>query len=145
MTESSKWVWYAILGALFAAIVQLVSKPAVDRMDVSAVNLIRGMMTVLVFVAILTWEGGWSALKTTRPFPLTMSILGGCAAGASWFFGYEALKLVGVAKSYPIDKLSVAFAVLLAFFILGERPNAWNWVGIGVILVGSYLVTLKSG
>ena len=143
MTDSTKWIWYALAGGLFASIVQLVSKPAVDRMDVSAVNLIRGVMTVIVFITIITWEGGWSALRTTKPFPLTMSILGGVAAGASWFFGYQALKLAGVAKSYPLDKLSVVFAVVLAFFILGEKPSIWNWVGIVVVLVGAYLVTLK--
>ena len=143
MTDSTKWIWYAVAGALFAAIVQLVSKPAVDRMDVSAVNLIRGSVTVVVFIAIITWEGGWATLRKAEPFPLTMSLLGGVAAGASWFFGYEALKLAGVAKSYPIDKLSVVFAVVLAFFVLGEKPSAWNWAGIVVVLIGAYLVTYK--
>ena len=145
MTEGTKWVWYAILGALFAAVVQLVSKPAVDRMDVSAVNLIRGAVTFAVFVGIVTWEGRWGHLRETKPFPLAMSVLGGAAAGASWFFGYQALKLAGVAKSYPIDKLSVVFAVLLAFLVLGEKPSVWNWVGIVVVLVGAYMVTLKTG
>ena len=69
-------------------------------------------------------------------------MVSGLATSLSWFFGYKALKLVGVSKSYPIDKLSVVIGVLLAVWLFGERPNGWNWGGIGLMVLGAALVTI---
>jgi len=46
--------------------------------------------------------------------------------GASWLFYYKALKLGEASWVAPIDKLSVALAVAMAFIFLGEKPTTGN-------------------
>lgn len=161
MPSSNVWILYAVLGALFAAVVQVTSKPAVDRLGGNPVNLIRAVVMVVFFVGVVAVEaflrsrGSTPDSDATRPatgpvaklmqdgagMAVTLALASGVAAGLSWLFGYKALKLSEVSKSYPLDKLSVAFGVILAMVFLGDRPSGINWVGIGLMLGGAYLVT----
>ena len=140
MPDDKKWILYALLGALFAAVSNVLSKPALDKMDVSAANTVRAVSMLVVLGAAVTVQGKWPTLAQTPPKAMSFIILAGVAAGMSWLFGYAALQLTTVNNSYPIDKLSVVFGVLLAIVFLGERPGLVNWVGIAMILAGGYLV-----
>ena len=48
-----------------------------------------------------------------------------------------------VSKVSPIDKLSMPLSILLAVLLLHERPSGVNWAGIGMMVVGAYLVAHK--
>ena len=47
-------------------------------------------------------------------------------------------------KAGTLDMLSVVFAVVLAVTFLKERPTAFNWAGIALMLIGAYCVAHKS-
>ena len=47
-----------------------------------------------------------------------------------------------VSKVAPIDKLSMSIGIILAVILLKERPQVWNWVGIGLISAGLMLISL---
>jgi transporter family protein len=164
MGENSRWIWFALLGAFFAAVTQVLSKPASDRLGPNVVSLVRAVVMTVLFVAVVWYEwrnpgstGGGATVDGSAPKPLAgngqrsmtttvvyaLTLGGGVAASCSWFFGYKALRLAGVSKTYPIDKLSVVIAVLLAVVFLGERPSGLNWTGIVMIIGGAYLVSLK--
>ena len=134
---------YALLGAFFAAVSNVLSKPALDKMDVSVANVIRATVMMLVFLGAITIQQRWKSFADAPPMAITFITFAGVAAGLSWLFGYKALQLTEVNNAYPIDKLSVVFAVLLAMIFLGERPSLLNWVGIVIMLVGGYLVVRK--
>ena len=55
----------------------------------------------------------------------TFLALSAVAAGASWICYFRALQLGEAAKVAPIDKLSVAFAIVLGIVVLGE-PLTWR-------------------
>ena len=141
MPEVKSWVVFALLGAFFAAVTNVLSKPALEHLSVSVANAVRAVVMVLILAGFTTAAGHWSGLVSAPRRSIVLIVLAGVAAAASWLCGYQALKLTTVANSYPIDKLSVVFAVLLAVAFLGERPSFTNWLGIALILVGGYLVT----
>ena len=143
VTEQSRWIIFALLGAFFAAASNVLSKPALDQMDVTVANAVRAAVLFAVLVGVTTATRDWGSLSKTPRSALVLITLAGVAAALSWLFGYRALQLTTVNNSYPIDKLSVVFAVLLAVVFLGERPSVGNWVGVAVMLVGGYLVTRR--
>ncbi len=147
MPQNNQWLIPALLGAFFAAIVTITTKKAVGNevvgINPSAVILIRGIVITVLFVGVLTYEKIWPSFFTGGR-PLMWAIVSGVAAAASWFFGYWALKLSTVSKSYPIDKLSVAMAVLLGVLLLGDKVSITNWIGVAAMIGGAILAT-KSG
>lgn len=154
MTDNSRWIVYALLGALFAALVQITTKKAlkVSEMDTATINVIRAVIMSLFFTAVIAYEVWISkarelvgAIDSSKRVALVWVFGSGLAASLSWFYGYKALKLSDVSKTYPLDKLSIVFAIILAVFFLGERPSGWNWAGIIVMILGAYLVTIPKG
>ena len=142
MSDTLRWVVFAVLGAFFAAVVQLTTKPALEKLEVASANLIRAAVMILVFIAAVVWGREWTTLREAGPRPLLLVAASGVAAGLSGLCGYRALKLASISQSYPLDKTSVVFAVILAYLLLGDRPSGWNWLGITLILGGAFLVAL---
>ena len=76
------------------------------------------------------------------PFLLTMQII---FASVSYRrvvadLRFKALQLGPVSKVAPVDKLSVAMAMLLAFFLLRETPDVKTIVGGLLIVAGSVVI-----
>jgi len=63
------------------------------------------------------------------------------ATGLSWLFYYKALQLGEAARVAPIDKLSLALTILLAFVFLGEAPTLGKILG-GSLVTAGVLVTV---
>ena len=67
-------------------------------------------------------------------------MLSGVTTGLSWLFYFKALQSGPVSKVAPVDKLSVAMAMLLAFFLLRETPDVKTIVGGLLIVAGSVVI-----
>jgi len=63
-------------------------------------------------------------------------VLSAIATGLSWLFYYKALKLGEASRVAPIDKLSVALAVVMAFTFLGEKPTTGNVLAAILVTAG---------
>lgn len=76
----------------------------------------------------------WSTLATTSPAILLFIVLTGFFGGLSGLWDFMALKAGGNATAVnAIDKFSLLFLLIFAFFFLGE---AFTWTkAIGAILM----------
>ena len=135
-----RWLLFAVLGALFAAVVNVLTKKALNRMDVTVALAVQAMSMLLTIGVAVTLLRRWSHAAAAPRWALGPVALSGLAAGLSWLCGYYALQLSQVAKSAPIDKLSMPLAVVLAMVFLSERPTGMNWLGIGLMVAGAFFV-----
>jgi transporter family protein len=69
-------------------------------------------------------------------------VLSGLATGLSWLAYYRALQLGPASRVAPIDKLSIAFTVMLAVPVLGEPLTLRVALGVGLMIAGA-LLTLR--
>jgi transporter family protein len=67
-------------------------------------------------------------------------ILSGAATGLSWIFYFKALQLGKVSQVAPVDKLSVALTILLAFVFLGEPLTIKTVLGASLIIGGTIVL-----
>ena len=139
-----KWVLFGVLGALCAAVVNVMSKKALDVADVFVALSLQSLLMLVTLCVSVTIMGRWGHLRQMPRWAFGMIVLSGVAGGLSWTFGYQALQLSSVARAGTIDKLSVAVAVVLAVVFLKERPTPLNWMGIVLMLAGAYCVAHKS-
>jgi transporter family protein len=61
----------------------------------------------------------------------------------SWLCYYRALQLAPASLVAPIDKLSVAFAIVLGIVVLGE-PLSWR-IAVGGLLVVAGALVIATG
>ncbi|MBM3206599.1 MAG: EamA family transporter [Candidatus Staskawiczbacteria bacterium] len=135
------WITYAILSALFAALVAIFGKIGIQGVDSNLAVAIRTIIIVLFAWGIVLIQGNISDIFKISTFSFTFIILSAIATGLSWLFYYKALQLGEVSRVAPIDKLSIALTIILAFIILGEKPNLGNITG-GILVTLGVLATI---
>lgn len=135
------WVIYAILSAFFASLVAIFGKIGIKGVDSNLAVAIRTVIIVVFAWGIVFMQGNASDLFKISKYSYTFIILSAIATGLSWLFYYKALQLGEASKVAPIDKLSVALTILLAFIFLGEKPTLGNVTG-GVLVTAGVLATV---
>ncbi|SDC14127.1 EamA family transporter [Pedobacter soli] len=136
------WKFYAILSALFAAATAILAKIGLKGVNGNVATAIRTIVILFIAWGIVLATGEITQLKTLSKNNLIFLGLSGLATGLSWIFYFKALETGDVSKVAPIDKLSVAIAMGLAFLILKEPIDAKTLIGGGLIVAGSMVILL---
>lgn len=133
------WWTYALLGALCAALVSIFGKVGMKDVNSDLATAVRSVVQAAWVVGFAAFVGVFrQSLRGIGGRAWVAIALSGVAGGLSWIFMFRAFQKADVAQVGPIDKLSMPLAIVLAVILLGERPTALNWAGIGMIVVGVY-------
>ncbi len=138
------WLVFALLSAIFASLVAIFGKIGLQNVDSHTATAIRAVVMAVFLIAVVLIEGKLSNFKTIIINNKTMFyiVLSGIAGALSWLFYFVALKGAKVSQIVPIDRLSVVFALLLAFVFLGEKVSWQSWVGGGLVVIGGIIIAL---
>ncbi len=134
-------VVYALLSAFFASLVAIFGKIGVQGVDSNLAVAIRTVIIVFFAWGIVLVQGNAMDILKISKHTLLFLVLSAIATGLSWLFYYHALQLGNVSTVAPIDKLSIALTVILAFAFLGEAPTVGNVVG-GLLVTLGVLATV---
>ncbi|MCA9362158.1 EamA family transporter [Candidatus Kaiserbacteria bacterium] len=135
------WVTYALLSAFFASLVAIFGKIGIEGVNSNLAVAIRTVIIVVMAWGIVLMQGTAKEIFEISRYTMTFLVLSALATGASWLFYYKALQLGEVARVAPIDKLSIALTIIMAFVFLGEKPTVGNVVG-GVLVTAGILSTI---
>lgn len=130
------WAVYALLSAFFASLVAIFGKIGVKDVDSNLAVAIRTIIIVFFAWGVVLLQGNASDMFKISKYSMTFIVLSALATGASWMFYYKALQLGEVARVAPIDKLSIALTIILAFIFLGEKPTVGNVLGGTLVTLG---------
>ena len=140
------WLLYALLAAVCAGAINVLAKVGMKDVNADLATAVRSIVQAAFVVAFAGVVGAWGHVVELRgrPLAVTMIVLSGVAGGLSWLFVFRAVWLADVSKVAPIDKLSLPLGIVLAVVVIGERPSATNWLGIGLVAAGAYLATMRA-
>ena len=138
------WLVFALLSAAMAAFVALFGKIGLSGIDSTCATAVRAVIMALFLVAVILVQGNYGHIMPMLANTNAMKyiFLSGIAGALSWLFYFMALKLGKVSQVAPIDRLSVVFAIILAFLFLGEKISLKAGIGTALIAVGAILVAL---
>jgi bacterial/archaeal transporter family protein len=138
------WLIFAILSAVFAALVSIFGKVGLQNIDANTATAIRAVIMAIFLIGVVTLQGNLSKIPEIigQKKAILFIVLSGVAGATSWLFYFLALKTGKVSQVGPIDKLSVVIATLLALFIFGEKLSMINGIGVALIAIGVILTAL---
>jgi len=136
------WWIYALLSAFFAALTALFAKIGVKGVDSNIATAIRTVVILFIAWGIVIARGGLGGIISISKNTLLFLCLSGVATGLSWVFYFKALQTGEVSKVAPVDKLSVALAILLSAIFLKEVLSWQLLVGAGLIVAGTIIIIL---
>ncbi|MBS1501804.1 MAG: EamA family transporter [Bacteroidetes bacterium] len=135
------WWIYALLSALFAALTAIFAKVGVTGVDSDLATAIRTVVILIIAWLIAFIKGSAENMGTLTRTNWIFLILSGCATGLSWIFYFKALQLGRVSQVAPVDKLSVALAIVLSVIFLKE-PLTWKSASGAVLIIAGTLVLI---
>jgi transporter family protein len=136
------WLLFALGSAFFAALTAVFGKLGVAGINSNLATFIRTVVILGVTAAILSLRGEWARPSGLPWHSWLFLLLSGIATGLSWLCYYRALQLGPVSKVAPIDKLSVAIAIVLGLLFLGEKPSLPLLIGGVLIVAGAMVIAL---
>jgi transporter family protein len=139
----NNWFVWALLSAVFAALTAIFAKVGVAELNPNLATAIRTTVVLIITWALAfatTGKADWSTINSRAWIFLAAS---GLMTGLSWLCYFRALKLGDVAKVAPVDKLSVAIAIILAVIFLGERVKTQEAIGAALIVLGVVVMVVK--
>lgn len=135
------WAAYAVLSAIFASLVAIFGKIGIKGVDSNLAVALRTIVIVVFAWGIVLVQGNWADMFKISRFSYIFIFLSALATGLSWLFYYKALQLGEVSRVAPIDKLSIALTIILAFIFLAEKPTVGNVTG-GILVTLGVLATI---
>ena len=134
------WQFFALASAFFAGLTAILAKIGVSTINSNLATFIRTVVILFVSAAIVSWRNEWESISKLTLRPLSFLIMSGVATGLSWLCYFRALQLGPASQVAPIDKLSVAFVIVLSILFLGE-PLTWKLaIGGSLVVVGALVL-----
>jgi len=137
------WVIYALLSALFAALTAIFAKAGLKDVNSDLAMAIRTAVILFITWGIVGAKNLFGKIADISTYNWIFLILSAFATGLSWLFYYRALQIGKASEVSVIDKSSVVFTLVLAFFFLREPLTPKLLLGAGLILAGMLVVIWK--
>ena len=136
------WFLFALLSAIFAALTSILAKIGIDGVNSNLATAIRTVVVVVMAWGMVFLTKTQNEMTQIGKKSWIFLILSGLATGASWLCYYRALQIGKATRVVPVDKLSVVFTILFAFWFLHEELTIRSLAGCVLIGIGTLLMVL---
>ena len=141
-SKSSKWIVYAVLSAVFAALTSVLAKIGISGVESNLGTAIRTAVVLIMAWTIVFSKGEQKQIKGIDKKELLFIALSGLATGASWLCYYYAIQNGDMSVVVPIDKMSVLLTVIFSTVFLKEKMSFKSVFGLVLMSVGTLAMVL---
>jgi bacterial/archaeal transporter family protein len=137
------WWMYALVSALAASATAILAKIGIAGVPSNLATALRTAVVLVFAWSIVFATREHHALRDLKARSVLFLVLSGIGTGVSWLAYFKALQMAPASRVAPIDKVSLAFTILLAALVLGERISWQAGLGTALMVAGA-LLTLTS-
>ncbi|MEG3838726.1 EamA family transporter [Microcoleus sp. herbarium14] len=133
------WLILGILTAFFEAVKDVFSKQNLKQSDEYVVAWSLAFFSVIFLTPWVIYTG-IPALNTQFWISL---LIGGSINAVTTLLYIKAIKVSDLSLTVPLVALTPLFMLLTSPLIVGEYPKFFDYIGILLIVIGSYLLNIK--
>lgn len=137
-----KWMFYAVLSALFAALTSILAKVGIVGVESNLGTALRTGVVLLMAWAIVFMKGKQKQVKEIDRKELFYISLSGLATGASWLCYYYAIQNGIVSVVVPIDKMSILVTVLFSVLVFQEKLSKKAFAGLCLMAAATLVMAV---
>ncbi len=141
------WLLYALLSALFAALVSIFGKIGLGKIDPTFATAVRAVIMAGFFLLATAYVGKLNPefFRTLDARSLSYIALSGLAGALSWLFFFNALAMASPVSVNAIDRLSIVFILIFGALFLGESLSLMRVLAVSLIALGAILIAVYKG
>ena len=140
--QKRKWMIYAFLSAVFAAVTSILAKIGIDGVESNLGTAVRTCVVFIFAWAIVFVKGKQKGLKKLDKKELVFILFSGVSTGASWLCYYYALQNGVVSIIVPIDKLSIIVSIVFSYIVFKERLSKKAFAGLCLMTIGTVIMAV---
>lgn len=140
--QSSGWMIYAVLSAVFASLTAILGKIGIAGIDSNLGTAIRTTVVLVMAWLMVFLTGKQGEVRRIEKKELIFICLSGLATGASWLCYYRALQDGPASVVVPIDKLSMLVTIAFSWIVFHEKLTKKSTAGVILITVGTVLLAV---
>jgi len=133
------WVLFAFLTALFRSLTDVAGKFGLKEMDEYIVAWALNFFSLPLLLPILFFI---EIPEITPEFWLAIAVSGSLNVATAILY-LKAIKLADLSLVIPLSTFTPLFLLITSPLIVGEFPNLFGFIGILLIVAGSYLLNIK--
>lgn len=133
------WLILGIFTAFFEALKDVFGKQNLKKSDEYVVAWSLAFFSVIFLIPWVIYTG-IPALNTQFAIAL---LIGGSINAVTALLYIKAIKVSDLSLTVPLVALTPLFMLLTSPLIVGEYPNFFDYIGIFLIVTGSYLLNVK--
>lgn len=138
------WILFALLAALSAAIVTVLSKAGLKKVDSSLAFAIEAVLIIAISWGVVLAQGTTAQLKEIDGRTWVYLVVAGVFTTLSSLFTFRALKMGDASVVNPLERLSLVFAIMLAGWFLKEKITLQIIVGATLMVAGAVIIALTA-
>lgn len=128
--SNRKWMFYAVLSAVFAALTSILAKAGIVGVESNLGTALRTGVVLLMAWIIVFLKGRQKQIRKIDHKELFFIFLSGLATGASWLCYYYAIQNGMVSVVVPVDKMSILVTVLFSYLVFHEKLSRKAFAGL---------------
>lgn len=115
------WLVFAILSAIFAALVAIFGKIGLSNLDTNTATAIRAVVMTIFLAVVIIMQGKLNQIQNilSNHKAMLFIVLSGVAGAISWLCYFYALKNGKAGPVASIDKLSISICNYFCFYFFG--------------------------
>lgn len=134
------WIIFATLCAISEGIKDLISKHTLQKTEPIIISWVFFFTTSILCIPFFFFE----EIPTIDVILIVYLTLQGFLYGISIFLYMKAISLSPISLTLPLIMFTPVFLLLFSPLMTGEVPNAMGILGTLLIVMGSYLLNIKS-
>ena len=137
------WIIFALLAALSAAIVTILTKAGLKNTDSNLAFAVQSVLILIVTWTLVFAQGTAGRLKQFDKREWIYMVTAGIVTACSSLFTFRALKLGDASGVTSIERTSLLFTIIFAAIFLKERITWQVVLGGALILAGAVLISVS--
>jgi len=137
------WIIWALLAAISAALVVVLTKAGLKNVDSSLAFAIQSILILAITWMVVIVQGNFSDLKSIEKNAWIFLTAAGVFTTLSTLFSYKALSSGPASYVVSIERLSLIVAIVLSVIFLKEKIT-WQLVVGGAVMVGGAVLIALS-
>lgn len=140
--KDPKWMIYAVLSAVFAALTSVLAKVGISGVESNLATAIRTVVILVMAWGIVFAKDETKYISGISKKELLFIGFSGLATGASWLCYYYAIQNGDLSVVVPIDKMSILLTVIFSRIFLKEKLSAKAVSGLVLMCIGTLAMTI---
>jgi transporter family protein len=137
------WILWAVLAAISAALVIVLTKAGLKNVDSSLAFAIQAVLILMITWSVVLYQGNFSQWKEIEKSAWIFLLSAGVCTSLSTLFSYKALSMGPASYVATIERSSLVIAIVLSVIFLKEKLTWQIVVGGAVMIGGALLITLS--